>query len=142
MGKDEILNYVMNSPENTNRAVLSGMLDEINSDGGDSNDFSTATVTFLNTASSGGYDVFAGTCTDDGFTITHHMATIDSPAQFLIPLYKGSAFFPLSTMINAQQLQEELPTTSGGVSLDMQTGNLIIIGDGTFAAKGNEGISS
>ena len=29
MGKEEILDYVMNSPGNTNRAVLSGMLDSV-----------------------------------------------------------------------------------------------------------------
>ena len=29
MGKKEILDYVMNTPRNTNRAVLGGMLDEI-----------------------------------------------------------------------------------------------------------------
>ena len=34
MTKEDILNYVMNSPENTNRMVLSDMLDEFNSSGG------------------------------------------------------------------------------------------------------------
>lgn len=34
MDKDKILDYVMNSPENTNRAVLSSMLDSMSSGGG------------------------------------------------------------------------------------------------------------
>jgi len=29
MNKEEILNYVMNTPENTNRMVLSDMLDKL-----------------------------------------------------------------------------------------------------------------
>lgn len=34
MTKEDILNYVMNSPENTNRMVLSDMLDSFSSNGG------------------------------------------------------------------------------------------------------------
>jgi len=34
MTKEEILNYVMDTPENTNRMVLSDMLDEFNTGGG------------------------------------------------------------------------------------------------------------
>ena len=33
MGKEQIIDYVMNSPANTNRAVLEGMLDEIGGGG-------------------------------------------------------------------------------------------------------------
>ena len=36
MDKDKILDYVMNTPGNSNRAVLSGMLDEFGSGGGGS----------------------------------------------------------------------------------------------------------
>ena len=42
MNKEQILDYVMNSPANTNKAVLSDMLDGI----GGNSDFSVATVTF------------------------------------------------------------------------------------------------
>ena len=34
MSKEDVINYVMNSPANTNRAVLSGMLDSIANAGG------------------------------------------------------------------------------------------------------------
>lgn len=37
MTKEEILNYVMDTPENTNRMVLNDMLDEFNSSGSDMN---------------------------------------------------------------------------------------------------------
>jgi hypothetical protein len=40
MTKEEILNYVMNTPENTNRMVLNDMLDKlVNSSGGGSDNF-------------------------------------------------------------------------------------------------------
>lgn len=35
MDKNDILDYVMNTPGNTNRAVLSGMLDSMSGSGGD-----------------------------------------------------------------------------------------------------------
>ena len=47
MTKDEILEYATQSPQNTNRAVLSGMLDAlVESEGGGVPGITTATVTF------------------------------------------------------------------------------------------------
>lgn len=43
MTKDEIIDYVLNSPENTNPNVLKGMLDQLDSGGGNE-DFSIAEV--------------------------------------------------------------------------------------------------
>jgi len=44
MDKETILNYVMNTPENTNRAVLSDMLDEFSNSGGNGNSVSALIV--------------------------------------------------------------------------------------------------
>lgn len=44
MTKQDILNYVMNSPENTNPAILSGMLDTFASSNGLDTSDATATA--------------------------------------------------------------------------------------------------
>lgn len=49
MDKNDIIEYVMHTPHNTNRAVLSSMLNQLAEDGsGGSSDFSTAQVTVVN----------------------------------------------------------------------------------------------
>ena len=49
MTKQDIIDYVMTTPHNTNRAVLSDMLNQLaEGGGGGSSDFSTATVTIVN----------------------------------------------------------------------------------------------
>ena len=48
MTKQDIIDYVMTTPHNTNRAVLNSMLNQLaEGGGGGSSDFSTATVTFV-----------------------------------------------------------------------------------------------
>ena len=54
MTKKEIIDYVMETPQNTNPAILSQMLDEIAGEGGgsgDSSNFSVAKVTLINNTS-------------------------------------------------------------------------------------------
>ncbi len=53
MTKKEIIDYVMETPQNTNPAILSQMLDEIAGEGGggESSDFSVAKVTLINNTS-------------------------------------------------------------------------------------------
>lgn len=48
MNKNDIIEYVMHTPHNTNKAVLSSMLNQLTEGGGGSGDFSTAQVTFIN----------------------------------------------------------------------------------------------
>lgn len=46
MTKDKIINYIMNTPENTNKYVLDSMLDELsNSNGGGGNPNYVETIT-------------------------------------------------------------------------------------------------
>ena len=47
MTKEEILEYVLNTPENTNRAVLSDMLDQYNSGSNNNNDENITVTTFF-----------------------------------------------------------------------------------------------
>lgn len=46
MTKDEIIDYVLNSPENTNPNVLKGMLDQLDNGGSSSGGFEFVTVDF------------------------------------------------------------------------------------------------
>ena len=48
MDKNDIIDYVMHTPHNTNKAVLNGMLNQLTEGGGGSSDFSTAEVTLVN----------------------------------------------------------------------------------------------
>lgn len=45
MTKQDIIDYIMETPGNTNPAILSQMIDEVS--GGGSGDFSTCTGTFI-----------------------------------------------------------------------------------------------
>lgn len=52
MDKEKILDYVMHTPHNTNRAVLNSMLNQLIEGGGSgSSDLSTAKVTLINNTS-------------------------------------------------------------------------------------------
>ena len=105
MDKNDIIEYVMYTPHNTNKAVLSSMLNQLTEDsgGGESSDFSTATVTVNyvgdHSASSisGGYaDVY----TDVSFgspAITYAYGDNKLPVSVLgtvnelkIPIYNGA----------------------------------------------------
>lgn len=48
MNKNDIIEYVMNTPHNTNRAVLSSMLNQLVEDNSGLSDFNAATVTVVN----------------------------------------------------------------------------------------------
>lgn len=52
---DKIMEYIMNTPENTNPAILKGMLESLGSGGGGESDFSTAQVTLVN--NQGGFTI-------------------------------------------------------------------------------------
>ena len=59
MDKNDIIEYVMNTPHNTNRAVLSSMLNQLTEDSSDgSSDFNTVTVSIVNTNESANIDFY------------------------------------------------------------------------------------
>ena len=57
MTKKEILDYITETPGNTNRAVLGDMLDSFEGGSGGSSDFSTAEVTIANNTGNRGIQV-------------------------------------------------------------------------------------
>ena len=57
MTKKEILDYITETPGNTNRAVLGDMLDSFEGGSGSSSDFSTAEVTLANNTGNRGIQV-------------------------------------------------------------------------------------
>lgn len=96
-------------------------------------DFSTATVTFSRSNDDGEYRaVLSGVLDSDPAGISTEPYVIGStPATIKIPLYKGKAFISLNTFFGVDT--SVMPVFTGGVSLDNQTGAIIITGDGTFS---------
>lgn len=83
----EILDYIVKTPENANVNVLSGMLDELTSGGGSSSDFSIAHVTMTNTARHP--FLINGPClADDGMYLGIPSEFIDG-SSIDIAMYKG-----------------------------------------------------
>ena len=93
MDKGKILDYVMNTPHNTNPAILSQMLDEVAGEGGGgSSDFSMAEVTIFRSTefSVDGSPVVATATTSIGDLECITIAPLDNGKTNVI-LYKGSA---------------------------------------------------
>lgn len=134
MNKQDIINYVLKTPSNTNPAVLSTMLDEI-SEGG-SCDFSIAAVTITNNLP----DTYA--------YIRASIATEGSQSPFVIPaqshyevdigyeesttvgviLYKGLA--ALQIINDNDELLTGFPVTG---DIDAQAAGYTISGNGTIS---------
>ena len=93
MNKEKVLDYVMNSPGNSNRAVLSGMLDESDGGGGD---FSIVTMT-LETDTSIAAPFIQTSLTNPSFDyIESGGETLKSAGAYNIVLYKGKAIVFIS----------------------------------------------
>ena len=88
MDKEKVLDYVMNSPGNSNRAVLSGMLDE---SGGGSSDFSTATVIVDGDGMTDIYVALTSYSEDEEAESNHLAAGLGYGQEITVILYKGKA---------------------------------------------------
>lgn len=100
--------------------------------GGGSSDFSTATVTLINTDTSTQYFFRADSIQNDGIKET--TVSVVEPVDVEIPLYKGN--HTITIMSIASNDMDVLPTGTGGVTVDMPNMSIIITGDGTLTAKG------
>ena len=90
MTKQDIIKYVMNTPHNTNKAVLSSMLNQL-TDGSGSSDFSTAEVTLANNPDfSGGVPVCSSEDDLEGIKVN---ALGDG--TYTVPLWKGHLYLVL-----------------------------------------------
>lgn len=108
---------------------------EVNVSGG-SSDFSVAKVTFI--SNTGRYTAITPRVdSEDNCIITGAGLEVSdsSPVIIDIPLYKGKFSITPSFFVTDID-QQSMPTVSGGVSMDLDTGYIIITGDGTFTVSG------
>lgn len=130
MDKNDIIEYVMNTPHNTNKAVLNSMLNQLIKDGGDSSDFSTAKLTLIN---SSGYQTFiyAPTYFDNEFGhSSNYYVYLDGQNEVVLDiiLYKGEAI--ISSEDNVHWFFTD---AIGDIEIDSQGSNLASVkGNGTI----------
>lgn len=130
MDKNDVIEYVMTTPHNTNRAVLSSMLNQLTEGGGGgSSDFSTATVTFRLT--NAGDDIAAELdlvrIDIDDDTMHKTVAIYDAEEQHQIVLYKGlSVIDPMGNTV--------IKSVSGDAELSY--GTVYAYGDCTVVCEG------
>ena len=102
--------------------------------GGGSSEFSGATVTFINASPDTVYDIYVlALHNDDNLAVQDLPVTPEEPITLIIPLYKGSTKLPPEPTIKNIT---EIPTLTGEISLDSESGLIVITGDGTITAKG------
>ena len=94
MTKQNIIDYIMQTPENTNPAILNQFLDEIGGSG--SGDFSTATITVVNGTDSEIGLNFNVACVNEGQFDTYASLSPLQPnasVDVIVPLYRGASTF-------------------------------------------------
>ena len=111
MTKQDIIEYVMNTPHNTNKAVLSSMLNQLTDGGGDSGeDFSTAQVTLAN-------DCYLKLpyCIDEpvqGIDVVN-----GGEGTYIAPLYKGHLYVEIGQTEHAVIGSAEIMTGGGVIDI-------------------------
>lgn len=143
MTKQDIIEYVMNTPHNTNKAVLSSMLNQLVEGGGGSSDFSTAEVSFVYNKEGSGWDSVSyipiiheandswsnSTCADAHITgdceVLDNYGSYYKPSKLTVALYKGKASgWCYNNNVNM--------SVSGNASYDSDNQILTITGDCTI----------
>ena len=138
MTKEEILDYATQSPQNTNRAVLNGMLGALietesgggSGGGGGSSDFTTAEVTITNTTNDG-YILFPcigaeyGGVMEDWNTMEVEMVNPDPDGyKYKIPIYKDG------TILMVEGNPPYTIAVTGSITVD--NGTITVTGNGTI----------
>lgn len=142
MDIQDVINYINETPHNTNPAVLKGMVEAIvessESGGGDGGDVTLATIKFINADTSTMYVVTNLTeIVDTGdFEILSAMPgfEVQDEEEVIIPLYKGKYGIHPSSLQYVDQ--SFFPQLTGGVTMDMENGFFVVTGDGTITCKG------
>lgn len=121
---DKIMEYILNTPENTNPAILRGMLENLSSEGGGGgeSDFSTAEIRIINNSSSDVEFLCVNITEEDGLNTTF-VATINSDKTRTLVLYMDNGLL---------SLYDDYPvaiSTTGDISYD--DGSFTVTGDGT-----------
>lgn len=123
MDKNTILNYITETPGNTNRAVLGDMLDSFAGGGG--GDLTTATLTL-----NGSAYIQAPMCQDireSGAPIDYALIPFNdeySSGSYIMALYKGAAIIMLT-------MHDGTITTSGDIQ-NISNGVYLVTGDCTI----------
>ena len=120
MDKNDILDYVTETPGNTNRAVLGDMLDSFAGGGGGSSDFSTAKLTLTNPSD---YTLMVPVSIESG-GMSASMGFVNSSGTFDVILYKGMA-----VLVDNNNLTLQL---SGNIEIMVQNFMYTITGDCTI----------
>lgn len=86
---DKVMEYILNTPENTNPAILKSMLEDLSSEGGSGeSDFSTATITIK--ASNGAYSGLTAPQIDEVDGAYYGTVSADeTDYNITVPLYMG-----------------------------------------------------
>lgn len=131
MTKQEILDYVMDSPGNTNRAVLSGMLDQMAGGGG--GDFSIAKVTIVNNSDIE-HEINGALCIED----EKHVSS--SGISFPI---ESNTTITVGVILYKEEAQVHFPTYPTNITLAGDiTGDMFgfwVHGDGTITIDKSSG---
>lgn len=92
MTKQDIIDYVLKTPSNTNPAVLDTMLNELSDDSSEgSSDFTTAEVTIINTTENYvQFGSFAIIDSEDYFNVGDVFLDSNSSERYQFVMYKGS----------------------------------------------------
>lgn len=122
---NKVIDYVMNSPQNTNPNVLKGLLESSEQEGG-SSDFTTAEVT-INIANGDKATVLLMTRIQDSDRRTGieavEVTASGTPKTYNVPLFKGHCFIKLKS--------GDVDGLTGNVTLDRGwldvTGNCSLI---------------
>ena len=120
--------------KNNHAKIISELADNWPEGGGGGGDFETASVTFVCTNPSWGYNASVPICDDDipAFSVSDIIVT--DPVTVKVPMYKGEARFPLMAVVGTTGV----PTASGGVAVSIEEFSFIVTGDGTITATAQE----
>lgn len=105
--------------------------------GGEESDFSTATVTFLNSLGEGdrsSYDAACISVESDGIEVEVEAVARNAEVTFTVPLYKGKITIPAEFMFVGDLDADIMPQVTGNA--EFSNANLVITGDCTINAAG------
>ena len=138
MTEKEIMDYVLLSPENTNPAILKGMLKQLKEEGKkevkEESDFTTVKVTITNEATES-FEFHCMSLNNDAVNFYIPSSNITG-ADHDIVLYKGSA-----NGVVTMSGEVHIPVTAevtGDITFD--NSNFVITGPGTITFKDFEGV--
>lgn len=143
MDKNDIINYVMHTPHNTNRAVLNSMLNQLIEGGGSgSSDFSTAEVTINVNLPEGEtvetIEASIGFGSLDQLGIYTGTTVADANNKISIIMYKGSGYIESIHVLTSESnytFYSNFTTASGDVVWDSNVGfygGWNVTGDGSL----------